>query len=157
MKGIIFVVDAASLVSGSGERADEELRATAEYLHDILLLLQRRSTSTKVHKSIPVMIAANKLDLFTALPAPLVKTALESEITKIRSSRSMGLLDSGINLSDPDEMGEEKERLGYGRGDRFEFAQMEEANIFVEVEGGNVFSGDGPNIGKWWDWIGRQL
>ncbi|KAH0566141.1 hypothetical protein GP486_000471 [Trichoglossum hirsutum] len=153
----MFVVDAASLVSGSGERADEELRAAAEYLHDILLLLQRRSSSSKVPKNIPVLIAANKLDLFTALPAPLVKTVLESEITKIRSSRSMGLLDSGFGSSDPDEIGEEKELLGYGRGDRFEFAQLEEANVFVEVEGGNGLGGDGPDIGKWLHWIGRQL
>jgi signal recognition particle receptor subunit beta len=157
LKGIIFVVDAASLASGSGERVGEELRAAAEYLHDVLLLLQKRSTSAKAPKNVPVMIAANKLDLFTALPAPLVKTALESEITKIRSSRSIGLLDSGIGLNDSDGMLEEKERLGYGAEGRFEFAQMEEANIFVEVEGGNVLGGDGPDIGKWWDWIGRHI
>ncbi|KAH0537007.1 hypothetical protein FGG08_006179 [Glutinoglossum americanum] len=153
LKGIIFVVDSANLASGSGERVDEELRVTAEYLHDILLLLQRRSTSAKVPKNMPILIAANKLDLFTALPAPLVKTTLESEITKVRSSRSMGLLDSGIGLGDPDDIGAEKEWLGHGGEGRFEFAQMEEASISVEVEGGNVLGGDGPNIGKWWDWI----
>ncbi|KAI9780045.1 MAG: hypothetical protein M1839_007027 [Geoglossum umbratile] len=157
LKGIIFVVDAANLSSGSGERVGEELRAAAEYLHDVLLLLQKRSASGKAPKEMPVMIAVNKLDLFTALPAPLVKTALESEITKIRNSRAVGLLDSGIGLSDSDGMAVEKEWLGEGGEGRFEFAQMEEANIFVTVEGGNVLGGDDSDIGKWLDWIGRHI
>jgi signal recognition particle receptor subunit beta len=105
----------------------------------------------------PVMIAANKLDLFTALPAPLVKTALESEITKIRSSRAVGLLDSGIGLSDSDGMLEEREWLGDGGEGKFEFGQMEESNIFVTVEGGNVLGGDGPDIEKWLNWMGRHI
>ncbi|KAI9773559.1 MAG: hypothetical protein M1840_006833 [Geoglossum simile] len=157
LKGIVFVVDAATLSSGSGERVDEELSAAAEYLYDVLLLLQKHSSSAKTRREMPVLIAVNKLDLFTALPAPLVKTAMESEITKIRRSRAVGLLDSGVGLSDSDGMLEEREWLGDGGEGRFEFGQVEGANILVTVEGGNVLGGDGPDIGKWLDWMGRHI
>lgn len=159
LKGIIFVVDAADLSSGNSGVGNESLRQTAEYLHDLLLLLQKRATSTKTSKGpqeLPVLVAANKLDLFTALPAPLVKLALESEITKVRSSRNKGLLDSGIGMNDSD-ISEEKEWLGDGGEGKFEFSQMEEANVSVSVAGGNVLGTDGPDVKQWWDWIGSNL
>ena len=91
------MVDAADLSSSSSVDGTDSLRLTAEYLHDILLLLQTRSSKlgAKDGKGLPLLLAANKLDLFTALPAALVKSALEKEITKVRDSRSKGLLDSG--------------------------------------------------------------
>lgn len=159
LKGIIFVVDAADLSIGNSGAGNESLRQAAEYLHDLLLLLQKRatgSTTSKGPRELPVLIAANKLDLFTALPAPLVKTALESEITKIRSSRGKGLLDSGIGMNDLD-IGEEKEWLGDGGEGKFDFSQMEEVNVSVTVAGGNVLGSDGPDVQQWWDWIGSNL
>jgi len=155
LKGIIFMVDAADMsLAGS-----EGLRQAAEYLHDLLLVLQKRSTSSKTSKApkeLPVLIAANKLDLFTALPAPLVKAALETEITKVRSSRNKGLLDSGISMNEID-IGEEKEWLGDGGEGKFEFSQMEEVNVPVSVAGGNVLGSDGPDVAQWWNWIGSNL
>ena len=159
LKGIIFMVDAADLSMGNSDENKEALRQAAEYLHDLLLLLQKRSISSKSSrgpKELPVLIAANKLDLFTALPAPLVKTALESEITSVRSSRNKGLLDSGIGMNDPD-IGEEKEWLGDGGEGKFDFSQMEEVNVSVTVAGGNVLGADGNDIQQWWDWIGSNL
>lgn len=159
LKGIIFMVDAADVSIGSTGTGNEALRQTAEYLHDVLLLLQKRSTSSKsskAHTEVPVLIAANKLDLFTALPAPLVKTALESEISNVRSSRTKGLLDSGIGINDLD-IGEEKERLGDGGNGKFEFSQMDEVNVAVSVAGGNVLGADGPDVKQWWDWIASNL
>lgn len=156
LKGIIFMVDAADL---SGESANESLRQTAEYLHDLLLLLQNRSTKSKSSKApqeLPILIAANKLDLFTALPAKLVKSSLESEITKIRTSRNKGLLDSGIEMNEMD-AGEEKDWLGDGGEGKFDFPQMEEVNVPVTVSGGNVAGSDGPDVQRWWDWIGSNL
>ncbi|KAI9832636.1 MAG: hypothetical protein M1819_004221 [Sarea resinae] len=160
LKGIIFVVDAASLSSGgSSSKADEGLREAAEYLHDVLLLLQQRASSSKASRApveMPVLIAANKLDLFTALPAPLVKTALEAEITRVRSSRAKGLLDSGIGMGDAD-VEEEKEWLGDGGEGKFDFSQMEEVNVSVQVVGGNVTGAEGPDVANWWEWIGHHL
>lgn len=153
------MVDAADISTSSATAGNEPLRQAAEYLHDLLLLLQKRSTSsksTRVPKELPVLVAANKLDLFTALPAPLVKLALESEITKVRSSRGKGLLDSGIGMNDLD-IGDEKEWLGDGGEGKFEFSQMEEVNVSVIVAGGNVLGTDGPDVKHWWDWIGSNL
>jgi signal recognition particle receptor subunit beta len=152
LKGLIFVVDAAALSSG-----DEGLRQTADYLHDTLLLLQKRMSnakSAKKLKEIPVMIAANKMDLFTALPAPLVKSTLEAEITKVRASRSKGLLDSGIGMGDGDD--EKDDWLGEMGSTDFKFSQMEEFDVLIEVAGGNVTGGD-PTVEKWWKWIGDRL
>lgn len=159
LKGIIFMVDAADLSMANSGTGNETLRQTAEYLYDVLLLLQKRSTSSKTSKApkeLPVLIAANKLDLFTALPAPLVKTALESEISNVRSSRTKGLLDSGIGINDLD-IGEEKEWLGDGGDGKFEFSQMDDVNVAVSVAGGNVLGADGPDVKQWWNWIASNL
>lgn len=159
LKGIIFMVDAADLSMVNSGTGNESLRQTAEYLHDVLLLLQKRSTSSKTSKApkeLPVLIAANKLDLFTALPAPLVKTALELEISNVRSSRTKGLLDSGIGINDLD-IGEEKEWLGDGGDGKFEFSQMDDVNVAVSVAGGNVLGADGPDVKQWWNWIASNL
>ena len=150
------MVDAADLSGGPG---NESLHQTAEYLHDLLLLLQTRVTKSKSSRApmeLPVLIAANKLDLFTALPAPLVKSSLEAEITNIRNSRNKGLLDSGIDMNEMD-AGEEKDWLGDGGEGKFEFSQMGEVNVPITVVGGNVQGADSPDVQKWWDWIGSNL
>ncbi|CZT06953.1 hypothetical protein WAI453_012815 [Rhynchosporium graminicola] len=151
LKGLIFVADAATLSAG-----DEGLQQTADYLHDVLLILQKRvdTKSAKALKEIPVLIAANKMDLFTALPVALVKSSLEAEITKVRKSRSKGLLDSGIGMDDADD--EKDDWLGEMGSSAFKFAQMEEFNVFVEVAGGNVL-GDPPTVERWWKWISERL
>ncbi|PVH81279.1 P-loop containing nucleoside triphosphate hydrolase protein [Cadophora sp. DSE1049] len=151
LKGLIFVVDAATLSAG-----DEGLRQTADYLHDVLLVLQKRvgTKAAKALKEIPVLIAANKMDLFTALPVALVKSSLEGEITKVRVSRSKGLLDSGIGMDDADD--EKDDWLGEMGSKEFKFSQMEEFDIAIEVAGGNVL-GDGPTVDKWWKWISERL
>lgn len=156
MKGIIFLVDASALSSDTEDTT--ALTETAQYLHDILLMLQSRHTSAKTSKvaaETSVMIAANKLDLFTALPAKLVKSSLEAEITKLRNTKSKGLLDSGIGMDDNGM--EDQEILGGAGEGKFEFKLMDEYNVHVEVVGGNVLGSSGDDTAKWWDWIGRQL
>lgn len=151
LKGLIFLVDAASLSAG-----DEGLRHTADYLHDVLLLLQKRMSGAKAAKKlkeIPVLIAANKMDLFTALPAPLVKKSLEEEVAKVRISRSKGLLDSGIGMDDD----EKDDWLGEFGSKDFKFKQMEEFDISVDVIGGNVLGGRSATVEKWWSWISERL
>ncbi|KAG4431124.1 hypothetical protein IFR05_013393 [Cadophora sp. M221] len=151
LKGLIFVVDAATLSAG-----DEGLRQTADYLHDVLLVLQKRvgTKAAKALKEIPVLIAANKMDLFTALPVALVRSSLEGEIAKVRTSRSKGLLDSGIGMDDAND--EKDDWLGEMGSTEFKFSQMEEFDIFVEVSGGNVL-GDTATVDKWWKWISERL
>jgi signal recognition particle receptor subunit beta len=153
LKGIIFVVDSASIAS------EEGAQEAAEYLHNLLLLLQKRITGIKSSKApteLPVLIAANKLDLFTALPATLVKATLEKEITDVRKSRAKGLLDSGIGMGES-ELPEERDWLGDGGEGKFSFAQMAEVNVDVAVIGGSLQGADSVDVQKWWDWIGNRL
>jgi len=155
LKGVIFLLDAANMSSD-----DEGLRQTTEYLRDVLLFLQKRMTNTKSSKApqeIPVLIAANKMDLFTALPAALVKSALETELSKIRTSRSKGLLDSGIGMSDTASSDDTDDWLGETGSTIFKFQQMEEFNMSIEVAGGNVIGTDGARTEKWWSWIAERL
>ncbi|KAL8832617.1 MAG: hypothetical protein Q9170_004817 [Blastenia crenularia] len=155
VRGMIFMVDAVDLSSD----VNEAPRQTAEYLHDMLLQMQKQVTNSKTSKApreIPLLVAANKLDLFTALPAPLVKSKLESEITKVRKSRSEGLMDVGFGTKDLS-VGEEKEWLGEVSEGKFEFSQLEEYNIRIQVLGGNVTGAEGSDVKQWWDWIGSIL
>lgn len=156
MRGIIFVVDAATLSTASGEGIG--ITETAQYLHDMLLILQDRHTGAKSSKGpmeLPVLIAANKLDLFTALPANLVKKSLEAEITNLRNTRSRGLLDSDIGIDDGNL--DDRETLGGNGEGKFDFTLMEEYNVHIEVLGGNVVGSNGSDTKLWWQWIGRHL
>lgn len=150
------MVDSAAVSSASG------LTETAEYLHDVLLLLQKRHTKGKTSKnppSVPVLVAANKQDVFTSLPSGLVKTKLEDEIAKVRQTKSKGLLDSGIGMEDDAGVDEEGNWLGEYGAKEFKFTQMEEHGVEVSVVGGNV-KGDSDEKGvveDWWSWIGENL
>ncbi|KAF2259889.1 hypothetical protein CC78DRAFT_547985 [Lojkania enalia] len=155
VRGIIFFIDAASVAEDTG------LNEAAEYLHDVLLALQKRYTGAKTSKGpkeIPVLIAANKLDLFTALPPHLVKISLEKAVSEVRKSRAKGLKDSGVAMgAEEDMVDEERNWLGEGGEGSFEFRQMEEVGTSVVVKGGNVLGGDGTDVKNWWDWISEQL
>ncbi len=161
LKGIIFVVDAADVsASAQAGQARVGLLEAAEYLHDVLIRLQRsmaQGKSSKRPKEIPVLVAANKQDLFTALPAPLVKTALEGEITNIRESRSKGLPDAGSSRDAAVDAEDDNDWLGEPDEKQFRFAQMSEMNIPIEVLGGHVLGLDEADAKQWWQWIGAQI
>ncbi|RKF60932.1 Signal recognition particle receptor subunit beta [Erysiphe neolycopersici] len=151
LKGIIFVVDAARLKPG-----DEYLRHTAEYLYEVFLLLKKKAEKSNYLKMTPVLIAANKMDLFTALSREIIQKNLESEIFKLHIAKSNGLQDSGII---------EEIRPGDGRDEllgekglkSFQFSQLEESiNVPVDILCGHV-KGKDPQIEEWWTWIARQL
>ncbi|OTB07274.1 hypothetical protein M426DRAFT_318293 [Hypoxylon sp. CI-4A] len=148
LRGIVYILDAASLEDG--------LADAAGYLYDVLLALQKRTGAGKTSKApnaIHVLIAANKLDLFTALPASLVKSNLESELGRIRQSRSKGLLDSGVGT---DEVGSEEQDdwLGQYGSEKFTFGQMREFDIEVDIVGGSIAEG---KIDKWWEWVSERI
>jgi signal recognition particle receptor subunit beta len=150
------VVDSAAISSAAG------LTEAAEYLHEVLLLLQKKHTQGKTSKTeaMPVLIAANKQDVFSSLPVGLVRAKLEDEITKVRLTRSKGLMDSGVGMEDDvGGVDEEQNWLGEFGSVKFKFAQMEEHGIEVKVAGGNV-KGDGSDagrVGEWWAWVGDNL
>lgn len=150
LKGVVFMVDAAAL----GEQ--ETLAPTAAYLYDVLLYLQRKTNSKGKNKaSIPILIAANKMDLFTALPANLVKSQLETELSRIRASKSKGLLDSGVGVDEIDSEDQDSWLGEYG-SEKFSFQQMGEFDIDVEVVPGTVTT-EGGDVDKWWWWMAQRV
>ncbi|KAE8379524.1 signal recognition particle receptor beta subunit-domain-containing protein [Aspergillus bertholletiae] len=159
LRGIIFTVDTAALSEV------EALRDTASYLYDALLVLQKRAlskgkSSLKVASEIPVLVAANKQDLFTALPPGSVREKLEAEIDKIRKSKSKSLMDASVDAS----MGDgEDDILGSNDAqDTFSFKTLEcEVGVRVDVVGGAVKGDEGSDLGsgvrKWEEWVGQCL
>jgi len=103
------------------------------------------------------------MDLFTALPAAVVKTALEREITKLRDTKAKGLLGvatigkgEGLGAAEEEEE-EDREMLGGNGEGSFGFDSMREWNVDVNVVGGNVVGEEGPGVEGWWKWIAGQL
>lgn len=153
-------MDAASLAEGA-----EILRDYAGYLYDILLMLQKVAlskgkSSVKVGASIPILVAANKQDLFTALPPGSVKQKLELEIDRIRQTRQKGLLDASAG---PEHDDDEDEVLG-GDGGAFTFQGLEDdIGVKVDIVGGFATvenekdSASATGIRKWEEWIGSCL
>lgn len=108
----------------------------------------------KAKQDIPVLIAANKQDLFTALPPSAIREKLEAEVERVRKSRSKGLLEPGMQGRE-----EEDDVLGGNEGEgKFGFKMLEEVGVRVEVVGGAVRAeGGGPGIRRWEEWIGGCL
>ncbi|KAL2123458.1 hypothetical protein VTJ04DRAFT_3913 [Mycothermus thermophilus] len=155
IQAVVFVVDSAALADSDSPY----LSQAAELLHDALLALQKRHRARKGSKAppaVPVLVAANKLDLFTALPAALVRSNLEAEISRIRRARSKGL-SSAEKRGDDDVDDEEADNwLGTYGSEKFSFKEMLEFEIEVDVIGGNVV-GEGPGAERWWKWIGERI
>ncbi|KIX92263.1 uncharacterized protein Z520_12009 [Fonsecaea multimorphosa CBS 102226] len=151
LRGVIFVVDSSVLDTSDSSAS----RDTAVYLHDTLLALQRRKTRGKTKTEIPVLIAANKQDLFTALPTGAVRERLQAEIERVRVSRSKGL---GTVGQDTDADAEE-DILGGGGEDKFSFELMaQEYDIKIDVLGGAVKGEEaGKGVRRWEEWIGGCL
>ncbi|KAL4916896.1 signal recognition particle receptor beta subunit-domain-containing protein [Aspergillus aurantiobrunneus] len=162
LRGILFMVDTAAISE------TEALRDTASYLYDMLLLLQKRAlqrgkSSIQAAAEIPVLVAANKQDLFTALPPGSVREKLEAEIDRIRKYKSKGLMDASADAGEGD--GEDEILGSYDVKDVFSFKVFEEEiGVNVEVVGGAV-KGDerderdevGAGVRRWEEWIGQCL
>ncbi|KAJ5232755.1 hypothetical protein N7468_005711 [Penicillium chermesinum] len=156
LRGVIFMVDTAALVD------EAVLRDTASYLHDVLLVLQKRElnkSSSKRLSEIPVLVAANKQDLFTALPPGSVKEKLEAEIDRIRKSKTKGLLDASADPgldNDEDVLGNDDAQGTFS----FNLLQVE-AGIKVDVVGGAVKDDPaeefGSGVRRWEEWVGMCL
>ncbi|KAL4806976.1 signal recognition particle receptor beta subunit-domain-containing protein [Aspergillus unguis] len=159
LRGILYMVDTAAITDS------EALRDAATYLYEALLILQKRAlqrgkSSAKAAAEIPVLIAANKQDLFTALPAGSVREKLEAEIEKIRQSKSKGLMNASADAQENE--GEDDILGSYDLKVKFNFKDFEdEIGVNVEVLGGAVKGdeGDEPGAGvrRWEEWVGQCL
>ena len=154
LRGVVFVVDSAAM--GDDTTGGDSTSRAAEYLHDVLVALQKRMTSKKSSQApsaVSVLIAANKEDLFTSYPAHVVKSSLEKELTKIRAAKGKGMLEStvgedyGIVPEDQDSW------IGALGSEKFSFDQMREFDVEVEVISGSVTTNSCPGVVKWWEWI----
>jgi signal recognition particle receptor subunit beta len=162
--GVVFLVDSAAISSEGTSTA--ELTESATYLHDILLRLQKHSIQSKGKaKDVPFLIAANKMDLFTALPEQLVKATLQNEITKLKDTRSRGIASitqstsaEGMNFGSQNVTDEDDEGdvLGGNSAGKFDFDLLQEYGIDVTVLGGSISEGE-KGVEKWWDWIAELL
>ncbi|KAL4986872.1 signal recognition particle receptor beta subunit-domain-containing protein [Aspergillus falconensis] len=159
LRGVLFMVDTAAIAE------TETLRDAASYLYDVLLILQKRAlqrgkSSAKAAAEIPVLIAANKQDLFTALPPGSVRERLETEIDRIRKSKSKGLMDASADAGESE--GEDDILGSYDLKDTFSFKAFEdEIGVKVDVVGGAVKGDDGDEVGagvrRWEEWVGQCL
>lgn len=158
LRGILFMVDTAAISE------TEALRDAASYLYDVLLILQRRAlqrgkSSAKAAAEIPVLVAANKQDLFTALPPRSVREKFEAEIDRVRKSKSKGLMDASADGGEGE--GEDDILGNYDVKDTFNFKHFEEEIcVNVQVVGGAV-KGDEEDVGagvrRWEEWVGQCL
>ena len=83
---------------------------------------------------------------------------LENEIGKIRDSKARGLFDSAIDVQDdPMSLATDQNRLGDGGEGKFDFDQMRESNVIVQISRGNVLGPDGSDLDAWWAWIANRL
>ncbi|EEQ27373.1 hypothetical protein McanMca71_005746 [Microsporum canis] len=146
IRGVIFMIDAATLLD-PGQLAD-----IARYLYDVLAILHRFSSSTR-SRNIPILVAANKQDLFAAIPPKMVKEKLEAEIEAVRETRRKGVLNP-----DSEDDGE-ADNLG---DQPFTFQLLEdEAGIKVDFLGGSItsdFRDDATSgVRSWEEWMGQRL
>lgn len=150
------------MIDSAAVSASSALTEASEYLHDVLLILQKRHTQGKTSKEpqeVSLLVLANKQDVFSALPTALVKSKLEAEISKIRLTKSRGVLDSGIGDDADNAADEEQNWLGEYGSKSFTFQQMREHGVEVDLIGGNAISEDASpaRVRSWWQWLGRNL
>ncbi|CEP14664.1 hypothetical protein [Parasitella parasitica] len=126
-RSIVFVVDSTSV--------SRQIRPIAEYLYDVLAkpIVQKQRT--------PVLIACNKTDMITALPTEKIKLLLETELNRLRGTRTARV--------EQQESDEQEAFLGY-EGEDFKFDHLDNE---VEFGSCSVEIQDLENVK---DWIVQQ-
>ncbi|EGD84413.1 hypothetical protein H112_08116 [Trichophyton rubrum D6] len=146
VRGVIFMIDASTLMD-AGQLAD-----VARYLYDVLIILHRFSASTRA-RSTPVLVAANKQDLFAAIPAAMVKEKLEAEIEAARETRRKGVIN-------PDAEGDDETDAFGNQSFTFQLLE-EESGVKVDFLGGSVttdYRDDATSgLRSWEEWMGQCL
>ena len=86
VRGVVFVIDAATLEKAAASVARELVDAVA--------------VARKKDDNVPVLVCGNKMDLFTAVDAHQVKTVLEKEIQAFSVSRTRNTRIEGMSERD---------------------------------------------------------
>ncbi|KAF9355459.1 hypothetical protein BGX26_006504 [Mortierella sp. AD094] len=123
-RAVVFIVDSSSV--------PRQTRLLAEYLYDIL------SDKFAQSERIPILIACNKSDLLTSFKKERIQTLLETEINKLRQTRTAA-------LDTQDSEGNENVFLGF-EGKDFSFQDLENDVEFIEYSAENK---DIENIKDW--------
>ncbi|KAF3924844.1 hypothetical protein ABW21_db0204261 [Orbilia brochopaga] len=149
-KGIIFMLDSAVLSS------QPRLTDTVEYLHELLLVIQKQwlsitSSSKMSLDPMPVLIACNKNDLFTALPSAKISSLLETELGRMKETKRKGLLDAGADEQDDEDL---DAVLGDGNSDTFTWESLSDLGIEISVESGRIKN---AAVGSWISWMSSCL
>ncbi|SAM04829.1 hypothetical protein [Absidia glauca] len=101
---ILFVVDSTTI--------NRQVRPVAEYLYHLLAHASIQSQKT------PILIVCNKSDMITALPPSRIQSLLESEINRLRATRT-----AAVEKQDSD-ADEQEAFLGY-EGEDFKFDHLD--------------------------------
>lgn len=138
IKGILFVLDAASGPKG--------IEQAAQYLFKVLLRSEHRMGG------IDIMIACNKADLFSMVPAVKLRKTLEKELTFIRDAHSQGV--GSVKNEDTlggraGDVGDQEEEDGswLGRGGAIDFSELDGE---VAIADGSVKTN---NVEPWKRWM----
>lgn len=157
LRGVLFMLDSAT-IDGSSD-GGETAKDTVGYLHDVLLMLQRRPKIVKKAKGedVRVVVACNKQDLFTSLPPAAIRERLQTELQRVRTSKRRGV--SAVDAKEDQDENEDETVLGGGGEGPFSFKMLEEEfGVSVDVVGGFVKGDeDGKGVRKWEEWIGGCL
>ncbi|KAF9436288.1 hypothetical protein BGZ76_004351 [Entomortierella beljakovae] len=124
-RAVVFVVDSSTV--------SRQTRLLAEYLYDIL------SDKFAQSERIPVLIACNKSDLLTSSKKERIQTLLETEINKLRQTRT-----AALDTQDSDE--NETVYLGF-EGKDFSFQDLENDVEFIE------YSAESKDVEGIKDWV----
>ena len=158
LKGVIFMVDSGAMDTAAADGGDTA-KDTVSYLHDVLLRLQNRPKTIKKTKAedVKILIACNKQDLFTSLPSNAIKSRLEHELERLKSSKRKGI--SAVDAKDELDENEDETVLGGGGEGSFSFSLLENVfGVVVDVIGGAVKGDeDGKAVKKWEEWLGSCL
>ncbi|KAI7879091.1 P-loop containing nucleoside triphosphate hydrolase protein [Lichtheimia hyalospora FSU 10163] len=111
-RGIVFVLDSTTVA--------RQVREVAEYLYDILSDRKVQQQSTRI------LIACNKADMIIALPREKIIQRLESEINRLRSTRT-----AAVEKQASDDQDEHDVYLGF-EGEDFHFDQLDN-DIQIEM------------------------
>ncbi|KAK6348289.1 hypothetical protein TWF718_006095 [Orbilia javanica] len=147
--GVVYVLDSAVLSTQA------RITDTAEYLYELLLAIQKRyavlSESTTSTEPIPLLIACNKNDLFTALPSTKISNLLQTELSRMKETKRKGLLNAGAGENDDEDM---DHVLGDETSDQITWDGLKEFGVEISVQSGSVKSGA---VDGWTSWMSACL
>ena len=135
---VVFVLDSSSIFKNAS--------AVAKQFHDLLQLLVHQQ-SNEIH----ILVACNKSDSFTTMPAKSIQVKLAAELASLATDSSTQL--RTMAAGDDDEVS--NEFLGFTSTDKFTFEKLDQyKGINVTFLCGSALKG---KIQDWEDWIRQNV